>query len=126
MEIVTFETAKKLKEAGFQQPTNDLFYKTWYVDREFILTDGSTGKNWVLCVSMLGYMAMPYLVPLSFRDEHFLPEYDKMVFAPTATDIMRQIHGLPLVYDGPNFGISGDWYSNLNPAELMAERYLAQ
>lgn len=113
MDVVSFETAKRLKEAGFPQPTNDLFYKMWYVD----------GPE--LCISMLGYMAMPYLVPLSFVKKPFLPEYDKMIFAPTATEIMRSLPDIPLVFDGPNFGISGDWFSNINPAELMAERYLA-
>lgn len=115
MDIVSFETAKKLKDAGFPQLTNDIHFRAWYVDGE-------------LCVSMLGYMAMTFFIPMSFVDKPFVWDQskgnDKIIFAPTATDIMRQMPGLPLVYDGPNFGISGDWYSNLNPAELMAERYL--
>lgn len=115
MDIVTFETAKRLKDAGFPQPEPERG-QAWYFDsneedlpgvvvdvaeRRFMLVFGGTD---------------PVEVRKSDRD-HWL-------FAPTATDIMRQLPGLPLVYDGPNFGISGDWFSNLNPAELMAERYL--
>ena len=40
---------------------------------------------------MLGYMAMPYLVPLEFRAEHITPDYENIYFAPDFLDLMRQL-----------------------------------
>lgn len=126
-DIVTFEKAVRLKEAGFPQPKPDfgqvwhnpdfgLFVVgiKWFADnREYRIFYPGTGK------SVLKSEAM------------FL----KCAFAPTATDILRELR------DGSNIGIMGKrflCYSpdfehgidhpgtpiNDNPAEAVAEAWL--
>ena len=126
-DIVTFETAVRLKEAGFPQPQPGagqwwhnpdfgLFVVgiKWFADnREYRIFYPGTGK------SVLKSEAM------------FL----KCAFAPTATDILRELR------DGSNIGIMGKrflCYSsdfehgidhpgtpiNDNPAEAVAEAWL--
>jgi len=126
-DIVTFETAVRLKEAGFPQPQPGagqwwhnpdfgLFVVgiKWFADnREYRIFYPGTGKTVLKSEAM------------------FL----KCAFAPTATDILRELR------DGSNIGIMGKrflCYSpdfehgidhpgtpiNDNPAEAAAEAWL--
>ncbi len=115
-DIVTFETAVRLKEAGFPQPFpqagmfgyNDagyLFVKTH---------DGHTSNNRYGSVLLNGGNDN---ITLSKNDFKFV------VFAPTATDILRELGPLfDLSYDCAEFwcGDKKGW----NPAEAAAEAWL--
>lgn len=88
MDVVSFEKAKELKAAGF--PQEHAFKKVyWEVDCKD--DKGNVFKTFKICVYMLGYMAMPYLVPLEFRAEHIIPDYENIYFAPDFLDLMRQL-----------------------------------
>lgn len=88
MDVVSFEVAKKLKSAGFPQESS---FKFVYIEEPFETLEGRVAKGQRLCVHMLGYMAMPYLVPLGFKAEHITPEYENVYFAPGFLDLMKQL-----------------------------------
>jgi hypothetical protein len=108
MTHVTFETAKRLKEAGLPQPKKTEKGQYWFANGELILFAG--------CEQV----------------EVRMFEHD-MVFAPTATDIMRHLPGWALYYH------EGVWCCALvedefviaefrsdNPAEAAAEAFLLE
>lgn len=97
MDVVSFETAKRLREAGFPCPK--------YIELGFGYTE--TGAL---------YTISDYKIPPS--------GLDGMVFAPSATDIMRQLPNVQFCYDGLCFGFPGGLYSTGNPAEILAKKYL--
>lgn len=126
MENAFFETAKRLKEAGFPQPSPD-FSQVWY--RPWV---PSTGEDAVAdTVIVCGYMDLsdtvyfvwygsPGIVKKMkanlFKDSH--------VYAPTATDIMRHLpDDTPLQYKSAGFRIG--WRTSDNSAEAAADEYLA-
>lgn len=88
MDIVSFEVAKKLKAAGFPQ---DRAFKNVYREVDCENDKGEVFKTFEICVFMLGYMAMPYLVPLKFGGEHVVPDYESIYFAPGFLDLMKQL-----------------------------------
>lgn len=88
MDVVSFEKAKELKAAGFPQECSFNFV---YIEEPFETLEGRIAIGQRLCVYMLGYMAMPYLVPLEFRDEHVAPDYENMYYAPGFLDLMKQL-----------------------------------
>lgn len=79
---VTFETAVRLKEAGFPQPVPD-FGQTWLAEKETIILGGKSKAfpTRRLCVS-------DGSSDLVFTDEWIS---ENMVFAPTATDILAEL-----------------------------------
>lgn len=111
MQVVTFETAKKLKEAGFPQPAFE------------------RGQIW--CNSANYSLLITNVVPGQLMDYHvgsvhFEDRYadDDWIFAPSATDILQQLPShLSLNYDTGEFwcGEEKDW----NPAEACAAAWLA-
>lgn len=107
--IVSFETAKRLKEAGFPQhiSNNDC----WYAANGDCFLQWHGGDIWIG-----GEMPITR-------------EVDAPFFAPTATDILRQIPGDQLAYNGetwvvfpPNDDLR-DW-EHENPAEACAAAWL--
>ena len=103
MDIVSFEVAKKLKAAGFPQ---DNAGKKVYWEVDCKNDKGEVFKSFEICVFMLGYMAMPYLVPLKFRGEHVLPDYNTIYFAPCVLDLIKQLPpemiGFDLIHSKPD------------------------
>jgi len=71
--IVTFDTAKRLKEVDFPQPDPGDF-QFWYVD------DGA--NEWGITV----------IIKCGGMQEAILKRYGSRIFAPTATDILRVIY----------------------------------
>ena len=75
--VVTPETARKLKEAGFKQPKFEAG-QFWYKERY----PGGIAAKWVLCV---------------FSELDFIPldggnfPTGEAVFVPTATDVLRTL-----------------------------------
>ncbi len=69
MDIVSFETAKKIKEAGFPQPHPGDF-QFWYVE--------DNKNKWEVTV----------IVKCGGIQEAILNVYGSRIFAPTATDIL--------------------------------------
>lgn len=125
MDIVSFETAKKLKEAGF--PTaSDKHMKYWYAEKKFIGADGLTHTAIETVISAIGYMAAIYYIPISLVEDKFLqndPAWNNLVFAPAATDIMRHLpYYVLLQYQNTRFRIDGRKHDN--PAEVAAAEYL--
>lgn len=106
MQAVTFETAKRLAEAGFPQPSPD-YGQTWYTH------DGSPGS-------------VTSLSKWSDNGE---------VFAPAATDILRELPGWNLCYDTVIgwhvwFDDVAEWdyceppfFKHENPAEAAAQAW---
>ena len=74
MNFVTYETAVRLKEAGFPQPRPQL-YQAWY------WFDAGVRS------------ALPYILTRSYSK---IGEGD--VFAPTADDILRELPGFAICY----------------------------
>ena len=79
---VTFETAVRLKEAGFPQPVPD-FGQTWLAEKETIILGGKSKAfpTRRLCVSEGNS-------DLVFTDEWIS---ENMVFAPTVIGILEQL-----------------------------------
>jgi hypothetical protein len=118
-DIVTFETAVRLKEAGFPQPAPEAG-QFWYYIR---FPDGTERKN-VLCVLAHEYPYQDNLEALPLDGgERIYNSRNTQVFAPAATDILREL--------GPLFDLSCDcgefWCrdeKDWNPAEAVAEAWL--
>ena len=113
-DIVTLETALRLRDAGFPQPTPE-FGQEWY-NREYGLF-------------VVGFIDAPYAratIIYNNRPSVFsknIPNFSGCDFAPTATDILREL--------GPLFDLSCDcgefWCrdeKDWNPAEAAAEAWL--
>ena len=92
MDIVSFETAKRLKDAGFPQPDSG-FPHVWYAISDFLGADGKLHETFGTVISMLGYMAMEYVVPLAFNESVEIGngKYKEFFYAPSATDILKQL-----------------------------------
>lgn len=77
MHLCTFETAKKLKAAGFSQPNEIKFWQVWYDDSGTVV------------------------------------EHDEgCIFAPTVTDILREVPGLSCRYHS----FLNEWQASFNRA----------
>lgn len=117
-DIVTFETAVRLKEAGFPQPAPEAG-QFWY------------GKN-----REVGYIFYHERLALLSGDIVYFDAPEKCVFAPTATDILREMPGCILAVENlyKETAIVGVYYEVLktgrllsdhgNPAEAVAEAWL--
>ena len=98
LDLVSFETATTLKEAGFPQPQ--------YI--EFGFGYDETGSRFTI------------------QECRFPPlGVDGMYFAPTATDILRELPGANLRWNGSTFFCKyrGET-ENQNPADALAQMWL--
>jgi hypothetical protein len=116
--IVTFETAKRLKEAGFLQPAAE-FMQIWYDEG---------GAEWV--VADMGELV---LFSLSSRAQMALSDVAGFVFAPIATDILMKCPYYDVHFDATRqkwccwlYLEETDEDDNFheNPAEACAEAWL--
>lgn len=111
--IVSFETAKRLRDAGFPQPN---------VER---------GQSWYNREGSLQIIAHDPTYPKEFNS---LIREHAWIFAPTATDILRSLPGYNLAFATENgwhcffMSIDGVIYAENshkdNPAEAAAIAYL--
>lgn len=123
MDIVTFETAKRLKAAGFPQPVPE-FGQVWYDLQMSPLTICNLRPiGFILPISKTTWFSMSC-------DEDLVKH---LAFAPTATDILNH-SGERLAIFTPMEGggficgkMSGDTttFEHTNPAEAAALAYLA-
>jgi hypothetical protein len=130
MDVVSFETAKKLKEAGFPQP-EPAFGQVWYesAGSPIIVTSG-----WEAGFAFVGPRS-------AMAQTTYMKRFQEQngVFAPTATDILKAIqseYSTPcLIFDFKDgqwevgdFSHS-EWYTmtshKTNPAEACAAAWLA-
>lgn len=114
-DTATFETAARLKEAGFPQPTPEAG-QFWY-NPDF--GPFLVGKLWMVD-GRLRNIFYPDTGKVVNKEIRLFPD---CVFAPTATDILRELGPLfDLSYDCAEFwcGDKKDW----NPAEAAAEAWL--
>lgn len=129
MDITTYQTAKRLKEAGFPQPefqTGQL----WYNQHKALSFIGKkeiahNGQVFFFCTSVV-----------TARTEQMIPINDGAFFAPTATDILREIESVTFYWHAMRgkFSCSGGSNEKLvswvnaaheNPAEAAASAWLA-
>ncbi len=123
---VTPETAKKLKEAGFLQPAPEPG-QVWY---------DATGAAHVVGLRMDGRL---HFIALSTGHIRWISEGKEagFIYAPTASDILRELGELSaLLYENNRFivgglNIHGEFIGGIpqltdNPAEACAEAWLAQ
>lgn len=130
-DIISFETAKALKEAGFPQPEFETG-QFWYNDLGALTFVGRNevnerfGKDYFYCTSVE-----------TGRTDFFQPVAHSAFFAPTATDILRELR------DGSIIGVmnkrfichSSDFLFPVdsektpihdNPAEAAAQAFLKE
>lgn len=137
--LVTFETAKRLKEAGFPQPD--------FQPMQFWYDDGIKGicPFRLYIVLHVGRFPAGQPAPLMheicekqhrqmYATHANFGEYQYVAFAPTATDILKQLPGYNLAFATENgwhcffLGIDGVIYAEHNhknsPAEAAALAWL--
>ena len=110
MSHVTPETARRLKDAGFQQPEKPGIGQAWIFDiADHVLTVGSV-------IEIQG-------IPIIMGNAE--------VFCPTATDIMQHLPGWYLAFSKNQFvclsfdeeGSAPDSFVHENPAEACAKAW---
>jgi len=120
MDIVSFETAKRLKEAGFPQPEHKSQGQVWY-----------SGGHYAIYVAAGEFLRCGFV---SKKGENFETLFDRRarmkieneIFAPTATDILRLLPDNDFYFDGKHFAFSGDMEQGSdNPAEVAAAAWLS-
>lgn len=104
METVNYETAHQIKDAGFPQPQENEVAsgRFWYKSDGDLICYGFSVDNW----GEIDY-------------------YSHSVFAPTATDILQQMPGAGLRWNGSEFFCKyrGKTFDP-NPAECVAKMWL--
>lgn len=131
MSHVTFETARRLKNTGFPQPefaSGQFWYNEWkalsIIGRREIADNGP--HEFFICMSME-----------TGRVDGIIPMHEGSFFAPTATDILRDLPGLLRKFKGhfqwgDNFvlmplgaKLGAQCYQHETPAEACAAAWLA-
>lgn len=128
MNHVTFETARRLKEAGFPQPAPDLG-QVWYYN----------GGGFLQVVEFDNEQNMPIIYAFGSAYYERRPYWNQLIFACAATDILKELPGYYLIRYGPHdmpnlpmgfaFGCinpsrNTSWNDD-NPAEACALAWLA-
>jgi hypothetical protein len=121
-DIVTFETAKRLKEAGFPQPEQRI-WQVWY---------NAFGHG---CLIVWAEHSTKRFAVFNMAENVRidLPSFDLYTFAPTATDILEQeeMSNCSLYRHFSKWCVKNqfhfmefDLYENDNPAEAAAAAWL--
>ena len=124
--VVTFETAKRLKEAGFPQPEPGLG-QFWYNgdSTDLGVLCNCISANWKFTYSSVGEK-------YDGTDGNYTDDMLGCIFAPSATDILPDLicHDLGYYNDGDKeiwilFGLNMEEIAqNDNPAEAAAAAWL--
>lgn len=124
MDIVTFETAKALKSAGFPQPP--IFHHDCDFDGFFYILEDHEDL----------FGLTQYTVPVLYHAPFKMPKQgrntpsDVIIFAPITTDILRRLPGHKIFYSATSWSwicqhtVSGKSHGNVNPAEACAAAWL--
>lgn len=115
--IVTFETAKRLKDAGFPQP-EPATGQIWY---------GPKDKTAYL-INEVSHKTIYFIALGDYGNEEILEAKHLylFVFAPTATDILRELQYADLTFRSGKFRVTLEHIisSHDNPAEAAAVAWL--
>ncbi len=140
MQHVTFQTAVRLKKAGFSQKFNDAGLERRY----YVISQTPTGKirKWgQVCVNIYPHLTSYQIGSVNTESGSMLHEHERLrdqkiisefsFFAPTAPDILRELglgYGLYVSESGNTFvcrELSTIW-TDENPAEACAQAWLAK
>lgn len=120
MDIVSFETAKRLKDAGFPQPP-PAFGQFWYDDRDVLFfvvesfDENPIPFNGIWVIEKGGEVIHVNRGVFS----------ESLIYAPSPTELLEKIPYTPVFCDGPgSFAFSGDFTGKENLCELLAERLI--
>lgn len=115
MDVVSFETAKRLKGAGFPQPAPDRG-QLWYRNGTLYFARAFSGGDVKISRFNAGY-----------DDWVTKRAFESFVYAPCVVDLLRHLPGLPVVCDGNGiFAVSGDFTGDESLPELLAKCWLAK
>lgn len=90
--IISFETAVKLKQAGFPQPLPEVG-QVWYS-----LVRGDTVINMLVLKRQLDHSSPEYFKD-SFGNRHYIEVFDKFgIYAPTVGDLLKEMPDCRLSY----------------------------
>lgn len=141
MQHVTFQTAVRLKKAGFSQKFNDAGLERRY----YVISQTPTGKirKWgQVCVNIYPHLTSYQIGSVNTESGSMLHEHERLrdqkiisefsFFAPTATDILRELRGdYSLCYHAPHWRCElidafepVDYWQDENPAEACAKAWL--
>lgn len=115
MEIISFETAKRLKEAGFSQPETE--HLQLWTDRRY--PDGTARHDALLVVNKAGTFT-PF-------DGGNQVDIRNPVFMPTSTDILKEMPNDWVLLHRTNGDFCvccpflDDWNEPIDPAEFINE-----
>lgn len=114
-DIVSYETAKQLKEAGFVQPKPEAG-QFWY--QEF-----SEAVHICANMRMKGNIKCFDMTAITWFDPHPL---DGLIYAPTVTELLEEVGGsVGVLADGDFFHKALRGYTqNKSLSELLAARWL--
>jgi len=118
---VTFETAKKLKEAGFPQPEPERGQSWYYADSAMV----DTYEVLVLHIHITGDVQFDSKYG---SDTLSREDFGGLFFAPKATDIIRDLgEDYTIQLNGPNWLVMSDFagHEHENPAEAAALAWLS-
>lgn len=117
--VVTFETACRLKEAGFPQPEFSIG-QFWYNLAGAITVIGPATYEYKVGESR-SYIHVLFSL-LSGRSESMIPQKDDAFFAPTVTDIMECLPGYGLRYRDGSWWVSDGYvvFADENAAKAAA------
>ena len=139
--VVSFETARRLKEAGFPQPQFDI-RQTWYSiggvwppETEIYIAEKNEKAMRFITVSIWHHA----ITGVQEAERECEIYGDEVVFAPTATDILRELGcNYVLWFDespkikryfcaktGDSFSEAGKPFEHIEPAEAAALAWLA-
>lgn len=127
MDIVSFETAVRLKEARFPQPEPEAG-QFWY---------NTQGGEILVCKSFKRQELDPLLESGIIPDNELSVIAGTLIFSPTATDILRELHDYAVVFDDSQEPKGFTCFDTLrripteypqthaNPSEACAEAWLS-
>lgn len=125
MDICTFETAQKLKAAGFPEP-EFACWQVWYNESGI----GTFLGGKLVIADRMHFSC--YSLGSGRKQDLILSHGENVIFAPTDADILKAAKGLylsPMMHDDWGVFMIGSrkmvGYHHENPAEACAEAYLS-
>ncbi len=138
--IVTFETAQRLKEAGFPQPEfepGQIWHrknKEGQNERQYIVKNWLANRVFAIECATGSFYKDVVFNSKDLTGHNYAMWSKSLVFAPTATDILRQMPGFSVLF--LDNGNSAGWtvlnhanecfaFHEHNPAEAVAQAWLS-